>query len=141
MATTNEHPLHGKSDQSSSDYTFGLVFSAFFLMLSLLPLWHGGDLRIWAACVAIGFFAAAIITPRALAPLNRLWMKFGLLLHSIVSPIALGILFFALFTPMAIVFRIAGKDPLRRKFNSDATSYWIERDPSDPAINSMNNQF
>lgn len=133
--------MHHKSIAGSSDRTFGLVFAAFFLLLSLLPFWHGGGLRIWAALIAIGIFAVAILAPKILAPLNHLWTKFGLLLHGIVSPIALGILFFALFTPMAIVMRIAGKDPLRLRLDRDANSYWVERDPSGSATDSMNNQF
>lgn len=138
---THKYNLHSKSAEGSSDRTFGLVFAVFFFIFSLFPLWHGGGLRIWAALIAIGFFTAAIIAPQVLAPFNWLWTKFGLLLHSITSPIALGILFFALFTPMAIAMRIAGKDPLRREFDREATSYWIERVPPDPVSDSMKNQF
>lgn len=141
MTMTHKYNLHSKSAEGSSDRTFGLVFAVFFLFLSLLPLGHGGELHIWAALIAIGILAVTIVVPQSLSPLNRLWTKLGLLLHSIVSPIALGIIFFALITPMAIAMRIAGKDPLRRRFDRDATSYWIQREPSDPAHDSMNNQF
>lgn len=132
---------HGRSGGGSSDRTFGLVFAIFSVVLALLPLLHGGDLRIWAVVVAISFFTLAIVVPRVLAPLNRLWTRVGLVLHGIVSPIALGVLFFGMITPMAIIMRMAGKDPLLRKFDRGSASYWIRRDQSITAPDSMNNQF
>lgn len=138
---TREYEMHGKSTKGSSNRTFGLVFAVFFCVIALQPIWHGDALRIWAAWLASIILILAIMAPSVLAPLNRLWTKFGLLLHGVVSPIALGILFFGVITPMAIVMRIVGKDPLRRKFDNNATSYWIPRDPPGPAPDSMNNQF
>jgi energy-coupling factor transporter transmembrane protein EcfT len=67
-----------------------------------------------------------LIKSDALLPLNKLWMRFGLLLGMIVSPIILGIIFFGLFTPIAMLMRLSGRDELRLKF-SHKVSYWITR--------------
>ena len=69
----------------------------------------------------------AWLSPAALAPLNRVWTRFGLLLHRIVSPVVLGVMFFVVVTPMGLVMRALGKDPLRLRFDREARSYWIDR--------------
>ena len=68
-------------------------------------------------------------------------MKFGLLLGKIVSPIALGIVFFGVLTPVAALTRIRGKDPLRLLRGKAAESYWVPRTPPGPPPGSMTHQF
>jgi hypothetical protein len=68
-------------------------------------------------------------------------MKFGALLHSVVSPLVLGAIYFLVFTPVAWAMRLSGRDILRRKLDSTAQSYWIKRDPPGPAPDSLPNQF
>jgi hypothetical protein len=81
-------------------------------------------------------------SPRpVLAPLNRLWLKFGLLLHKVVSPIVLGVMFFLVITPIGLTMRAFGKNPLRLKLDKQSGSYWIERVPPGPAPESLKDQF
>ncbi len=68
-------------------------------------------------------------------------MKFGLLLHRVVNPLTMGVIFFFTVTPIALMFRILGKDPLRLKLDPEAKSYWIYRDPPGPRPDSMKQQF
>lgn len=75
---------------------------------------------------ALVFLIVTLVKSDALLPLNQLWMRFGLLLGMIVSPIVLGVIFFGLFTPIAILMRLSGRDELRLKFNKKATN-WIPR--------------
>ena len=79
--------------------------------------------------LAIVFFIIAIIKDDILLPLNQLWMKFGLLLGKIISPIVLGIIFFTLFVPIGILFRLIGRDQLSLKLNKKF-SYWVKKEPS-----------
>lgn len=138
----HEHtPRHTSQIQSSSDRSFGFVFAAVFLIVALFPLLHAAGIRIWAVAVSGVFLLLASFLPHVLAPANRLWTKFGLLLHNIVSPVALGILFFLVVTPTGLLMRLFGKDPLRLRFDPAADSYWIKRDPPGPAADSLNNQF
>ena len=87
------------------------------------------------------FLLFALVLPKALAPLNWVWTKFGLVLHRIVSPVVLGVLFYGVFTPLGIIMRLFGGDPLRLRFNPNAQSYWIERTPPGPAPDSLKDQF
>ena len=138
----HEHsPRHAAPIQSSSDRSFGFVFAAVFLIIGLYPLLHASGIRLWAVAISGMFLLLAALRPQVLVPANRLWTKFGLLLHNIVSPIALGILFFLVVTPTGLLMRLLGKDPLRLRFDPAADSYWIKRDPPGPAADSLNNQF
>jgi uncharacterized membrane protein YagU involved in acid resistance len=125
----------------SSDRSFGFVFAVVFTIVALWPLYGGGGVRLWAAGVAGAFALLALVLPRVLSPLNKLWMKLGMLLQKIVSPIILGILFFVTITPIGLFMRLFGTDFLRLRWDPDADSYWIQREPPGPPPESMENQF
>jgi hypothetical protein len=127
--------------EGSSDRTFGLVFAGMFLFVACWPLSRGEAMQ-WPPLGAAAMFSlAALAKPALLAGLNRLWTRFGVLLGSVASPIALGILFYCVFTPLGLAIRLSGKDPLRLRFDPGADSYWIPRNPPGPPPGSMNNQF
>ena len=84
---------------------------------------------------------AALAVPRLLAPANRLWMKFGLLLHRVTNPLIMGLLFYLTVTPTALIMRALGKDPLSLRLDPEARTYWIDRDPPGPSAESMTDQF
>jgi Saxitoxin biosynthesis operon protein SxtJ len=125
----------------SSNRSFGLVFSVVFAIIALLPLFHGGAVRLWSLGVTAAFAALAFAAPQVLAPLNRLWFKLGLLLHKIVNPIVLGLMFYVAVTPTGLIMRLLGKDLLRLKRDPAAASYWIERTPPGPKPESLGDQF
>ena len=127
--------------RGSSDRSFGLVFAAFFCIVAFLPLLKGHPARWWALPFAVLFLAAALIRPSVLQPLNALWLRFGLLLQKIVSPVILAVLFYGIFTPAAFLYRVLGKDLLGLRFDHGAQSYWISRTPPGPPAESMSNQF
>jgi len=97
--------------------------------------------RSWASAVAAGFALVALLAPRLLRPLNQAWFRFGMLLHRVVSPLVMGLLFFVTVTPIGLLMRLTGKDPLRLRFDPAADSYWIDREPPGPPPDSMRNQF
>lgn len=127
--------------QGSSNRSFGLVFTVVFALVAGWPLLHDAPPRLWAAAVAAAFLVIALAAPSLLTPLNRLWTQFGLLLHRIMSPLVMSILFFIGVTPIALLMRLTGKDPLNLRFDPTAKSYWIERDPPGPAPETMKHQF
>jgi hypothetical protein len=91
--------------------------------------------------VAALFLLAALVRPQVLAPLNRGWTRFGLLLHKITNPVTLGLVFFLAVTPTALIMRAMGKDPLRRRLDPAARTYWIDRRPPGPQPETMKLQF
>jgi len=127
--------------EGPSDRSFGLVFTAVFALIGLWPLLNGGTARIWALAISVIFLVVSFARPAILAPLNRLWMRFGELLHKIVNPIVMGLMFFGAVTPTGLIMRAMGKDLLHLKKDPAAKSYWIERQPPGPAPESMKHQF
>ena len=97
--------------------------------------------RWWSLAIAGVFLVLSLFYPQLLAPLNRLWTRFGLLLHNIVNPIVLGLLFFVVVTPIGLLMRLFGKRPLNIDFDRETTSYWIDREPPGPAPETMKQQF
>jgi len=138
---SHEFQRRDEAVKSSSNRSFGLVFAAFFALLAALSIWHGtARWPIWLG-LACAFVVLAFAFPRALAPLNWGWTKVGLLLHRIVSPIFLTVLFYCCIVPVGFLMRLSGKDPLRLKYEPTAESYWIVRSPPGPAAESFKNQF
>ena len=100
-----------------------------------------GGPRLWAAIVAGLFLALALVAPGTLKLLNLLWFKFSMVLHKIVNPLIMGLLFLATVTPIALLMRALGKRPLDLGADTSAESYWIERDPPGPEPETMKRQF
>jgi Saxitoxin biosynthesis operon protein SxtJ len=138
---THENFARDEEVKGPPDRQFGVVFTIVFAIVALWPAVWGRPVRWWSAAVAGAFLAAALLAPRVLAPLNRVWLWIGLLLHKCVSPIVLGLVFFSTVTPIALLLRALGKDPLRLRFDNAAPTYWIARRPPGPAGDSMPNQF
>jgi len=125
----------------SSDRVFGLVLGSAFLIVGVLPVFYGNPARQWAIIIAVAFFILALAVPRVLHRANVYWSEFGLLLNRIVSPVVMTFLFFGVVTPIALIFRRLGNDPLRLKFDPMATTYWIDRVPPGPSPESIKEQF
>ena len=110
-----------------SNRSFGIVFFIVFFIIALYPLIKDGDIRYWSLIVSLIFLILGLLNSKILTPLNKLWFKFGILLGRIVSPIIMGLIFFLVVTPIALIMRIIGKDLLNLKFNKKDKSYWIEK--------------
>ena len=120
-----------------SNKSFGIVFFIVFLLVAIYPLINNSEIRIWSLITAVIFLILGLTNSKVLTPLNKLWFKFGLLLGKVISPIIMGIIFFLVVTPTALIMRIIGKDLLNLKFNNKK-SYWIEK--TGPR-SKMKNQF
>jgi len=121
----------------SSNRSFGIVFFVVFLLIALYPLTYGGEIRIWSLIISIIFLILGLLNSKILAPLNKIWFKFGILLGKIVSPLIMGIIFFFVVTPIGFIMRLLGKDVLNLKYNKNK-SYWIEKNGPK---SKMKNQF
>ena len=117
-----------KSIKISSNRSFGLVFFLVFLIIALWPLKYEGDIRLWSLVLSIIFFILGVLNSKLLTPLNKLWLKFGIFLGSIVSPIIMGIVYFLVVTPTGIFMRLLGKDLLKTSKVKNASTYWLKRD-------------
>ena len=126
--------------QLPSNRKFGFFFT--FVFTALAAYFYYSTNVSWAyafIAAALVFLIVTLVKSDALLLLNKLWMRFGLLLGMIVNPIILGVIFFGLFTPIATLMRLSGRDELRLKF-TQKKSHWITR--SEPIKSeSFENQF
>lgn len=143
QSKSTHESLSGTSEtKMGSERSFGLVFAGVFACLGGWKLYSGAADWGWGAlAIAFVFAVLALAAPGVLKGPNLLWFRLGLLLHKIISPLVLGLLFFLTVTPTALVMRLLGKDPLRLRLDPDAKSYWIHRDPPGPEPKSMTQQF
>ena len=116
---------------------FGIVFFIVFLLIGLFPLIQNKEPRVWSLVISIIFLILGILNSKILTPLNKFWMKFGLFLGNLISPIVMGIIYFGVITPTGIIMRILKKDILSLKKKNKKT-YWLEKDNT---IKNMRNKF
>tara|TARA_B100001123_G_C15152693_1_gene964140 strand:- start:477 stop:884 length:408 start_codon:yes stop_codon:yes gene_type:complete len=135
--------MENKEKKISANRKFGFLFSVMFafgiIFLStkkpvdpeyLLPL----------VLIFLITFMLSIFYPNALSPFNSVWMKFGMIIGKIMNPIIMGLIFFGMFTPIAIFLRLIGRDELRLK-KTNIDSFWKQRNSMEPKPKSFKNQF
>lgn len=122
-----------------SDKKFGYVFAVVFFLLGISSLIITFYLRLFLFALSLLFLAAALLNPSVLHPVNKLWMRFGLLLNKIISPVILAVLFFAVFMPVGLILRLFRKDILNLRLDKSLKSYWIDSTQTLPT--SMKDQF
>ncbi|NND45651.1 MAG: hypothetical protein HKN58_10030 [Xanthomonadales bacterium] len=133
-----EHP-----ESKSALRSFGLMFGTVLVVLfGLLIPWfrHGSELglpwssALWpawpwvSAAVVIGW---ALLHPASLTLLYRPWMRFAQVAGWVNTRLIMLLLFYAIILPIGVILRLFGKDPMRRRWDADATSYRVEADPRD----------
>jgi hypothetical protein len=106
-----------------------------------LSWWRAGHRWPYWLGAAVVAALVALAVPKLLGPLNKGWTQLGLLLFKVVNPVVMFILFATTIVPIGLLRRALRKDSLRLRFEPDAPSYWIPREPPGPAPESMKNQF
>ncbi len=111
---------------------FGVTMAIAFAVLASFLLWR--DKAVWPYLYGLaGFFLiAGLALPRMLAPIEWLWMKFARVMGIIMTHVILAVAYYVVIVPFGIVMKIVGRDPLHRKFDKNAASYWIPVDPDGP---------
>ncbi|MCC4241327.1 SxtJ family membrane protein [Thalassospira povalilytica] len=140
--------LEKKSDttkpQGPSNKSFGFVVGGIFLLIELYRWFMSGVLDtagIILLVISVPLIVCALLCPKVLTPFNRAWMKLGEIMHHIVNPVVMLLLYTFAICTTGLIMRMLGKDPLRLKLDRDAKSYWIKRDPTGPSPDTMKNQF
>lgn len=119
---------------------FGLLVGSVFSVIGLWPLvFRSESPRWWAMAIGSLLIVLGAIVPQSLQQVHGGWMKVGHILGSINTRIILGIIYYLLITPMGVIMRLMGKDPMHRVLMQDTDTYRIVR-PSRPRHH-MRNQF
>ena len=119
---------------------FGLLVGGVFAVIGLWPVvFRSESPRLWATTLGILLIVLGAIAPQSLKQAHKGWMKVGHVLGSINTKIILGIIYYLLITPMGLVMRLMGKDPMHRALAQDTDTYRIVRSPR--SRHHMRNQF
>jgi hypothetical protein len=114
--------------------SFGLLVAGMFGLIALWPTAvHGSEPRAWALIAASCFFLPAVFFPSALVYIYRPWMAFGHTMGWINTRLLLAFVFYAVVTPLGLLRRWLGKDPMGRRLRTDLDSYRVPRKPR-PAL-------
>jgi len=127
--------------KSGSNRAFGLVMAGACCLIAGLGFWSGSSRWPYWLAAAIVFAIAAGLWPAILVPLNRLWFRLGRLLHRVVNPLVMGLLFFVVITPYGLLMRLFGKRPLALEFDRGAASYWLARNTNELQPGPMTRQY
>jgi hypothetical protein len=126
-----------------TDRKFGLTLGGLFLAFAAVRWWigHIGPVTVAMALAGGALLLLGLLAPRSLGRLNRTWMRFGAVLAAIVNPIVMLLMFVLIFTPVALVMRLKGRDGLGLRRKPPGESYWHIRNPADPAADRLRHQF
>ena len=124
-----------------SNRNFGLFFSFIFFCTFIYSYMNQTKiLTIFAIASSLVFLFLSLTYPISLRHLNKLWMKFGLLLGLIISPIVIGTIFIIIFVPISIFFKLINRDELLLKFGKYDT-LWKNKIDSNTKESDFKNQF
>lgn len=108
--------------------SFGLLVGGIFSVIALWPtVFSGEPPRWWAFAVGAALIGLGLVLPAALAPVYRVWMRIGHVLGWINTRIILGVIFYGMVTPMGLIMRVLGKDPMRRVLVQESETYRVAR--------------
>ena len=110
--------------------SFGLLVGGGFALIGMWPLliYRAGP-RWWAVTLAVLLLIPALVLPGSLTWVYKRWMALGHIMSWVNTRIILGLIFYAVVTPIGLVRRSLGKDPMGKKTRPDLNSYRIIRKP------------
>jgi hypothetical protein len=120
---------------------FGLLFTAVFLFVATYLLWKGKPLW-WAGVVCAGVFGGAgLLFPSVLRLPHKLWMQFAGILGWVNTRVLLSLFFFVVLTPVGLIMRLFGRDPLAQRMSKEIATYWEKREGPPPDRSRFENLF
>ena len=120
---------------------FGLLVGGIFAIIASWPLvLRGDEPRVWAGLIAGGLIMVGLAFPVALGPVYRIWMRGAEALGWLNTRVLLGVVYFLVMTPIGVLMRLIGRDPLDRRLG-DRPSYWVACKPHGESRGSMERRF
>lgn len=107
---------------------FSFIWAFIFLVIGVYPLINSENPIVFCLVVSLFFLIVGLVKPTLLTGFYKVWVKFGEFIGGIISKIIILTLFYGMFTPIAIVLKILGKDLLNKKLDKESKSYWLIRE-------------
>lgn len=139
--TLHEDLRREDTTAAPSERKFGLTLGGVLALIAVIKAVERSPWALVWGMLAVVLIASALLRPQLLSAPNQLWLKLGLLLHRIVNPIIMAVLFYGTILPVGLLMRVLGKDPLRLRLDKTAASYWLTRSDERPPSEAMRQQF
>ena len=120
---------------------FGLTIGIFLLLIAGFLFWKQRPSFPFFAYVGGGFALLGLIAPILLKPIYKVWMSFAVVMGFIMTRVILTVLYFGMFTPIALLTKLLGKDLLDERLDKNATTYWVKRPATKFDPKSAENMF
>lgn len=120
-------------------YTVGGILIAIGILKTVIA--HFSWIAITFLTIGGLLTLGALIKPDALTPLNKAWMKLAELMFVVVNPVIMFLLYAVCFIPAGLIMKIVGYDPMKKKFDKNAKTYWVEKKADGSLPNPMKYQF
>lgn len=120
---------------------FGVVMAVAIVVVGGIRYLIAGHFSIWFVYVAIPFLVLGIVAPKALQPIFWAWMRLALILNFIITTLILTLAFFLIMVPTRLILALVGKDPLNRKFDPNAETYWEDAEDQPEELEAYYNRF
>lgn len=130
-----------KNSTKSPERSFGITFAVFFLIVAGIRTYKTEHIAFVLFGISIASLTIGLAAPKVLKYPNKIWMKFGEVLHKVTTPIILGLMFFGVFLPMGFLFRTFRILAIQKKFDPQTQTYWITKDKPGPEPESMKFSF
>jgi len=119
---------------------FGLTVGAAFLVIAAVLWWRGKPGAVpWVGGLGALLALAGLVIPGQLGPVHRAWMGLALLLSKVTTPVFMGVVYFVVLTPVGMLMRALGKNPLRHPYHDG--SFWVVRPAEARRRTDMERQF
>ena len=120
---------------------FGITMAVVLSLIGCWAWWKESQWYGYLFIAAAALLAPAVFVPGLLKPLHRFWMTLGLCMGWVVTGLLMIVLFYLVVTPVGLLMRLCGRDPLKRSFDGEAESYWIPRDAGPADKKNYERQF
>ncbi len=125
---------------ASEGRKFGLTVGIAFLVITGILVWRD-HMRVVPYLGALGglLVVAGLVVPTRLGPIERAWMGLAHLISKVTTPIFMGIVYFVVLSPIGVLMRLLGRNPMRHPLNDGG--YWVSRASEQTQPGGMERQF
>ena len=120
---------------------FGLTIGIFLLVIAGFLFWKQRPSFPYFAYIGGGFALLGLTAPIILKPIYKVWMSFAVVMGFVMTRVILTVLYFGMFTPIALLTKLLGKDLLDQRLDKNAASYWVQRPATTFVPKSAENMF
>jgi hypothetical protein len=108
--------------------TFAITLFIALSILGGILFWRRGNVALIPLGIGLVLLVTGLLRPGILRPVHKAWMILALALGFITSHLILAIIYYLVFTPLGLIMRSLRKDPLQRKYDQEAATYWTKKE-------------